>query len=166
MKYLPVLFSTAAVALAAGCTPTIKTQNEVTINPIQITMDVNLRVDRELNQELASTGDVKADPNSDNVRERRRARRERILAWKNAQLIGEANSGLLVARTESGKLSASVQEVIDAENVDRKLVFEKIATRENLPVESIAQRMSGRMNEISPVGTWVQDAAGNWSEKQ
>lgn len=167
MRYLPLFLSAAAVTLFVGCTPTIRTQNEVTINPIQMTLDVNLRVDKELNKELASTpGEIKADPNSDDVRERRRARREKILAWKNAELIGESNTGLLEARTENGKLSDTVQQMVDAENVDRNLVFERVAARENLPVESIARRMAGRMADRTPSGSWVQDSTGNWSIKQ
>lgn len=164
MKNPAMLLSPAVIAaILAGCTPTIKTENEVTVRPIQITLDVNLRVDRELNRELnGSQSEIKPDPASSDVRERRRARRERILAWKSAKLIGENNAGLLDARSE---LSEAVRRVVDEENADRKLVFEKIAASENLPIEAVAQRMSGRMNERTPSGTWVQDAAGNWSIK-
>ena len=53
-----------AAAILAGCTPTIKTENEVTIKPIQVTIDVNLKVDQELNQALSSDAkNIKADPN-------------------------------------------------------------------------------------------------------
>ena len=54
MKYAKTILPAAAVtaAILAGCTPTIKTENEVTIKPIQITLDVNLKVDQELNQAL------------------------------------------------------------------------------------------------------------------
>jgi len=166
MKYLPLIVPAVTAAVLTGCTPTIKTENEVTIKPIQITLDVNLKVDRELNREFNADGSVKADPNSSDVRERRRARRERIQAWKSAKLIGESNAGLLEARTADGKLSDAVQQVVDAENADRKLVFEKIAEKENIPVEAVARRMSGRMNEHTSAGTWVQDTQGNWSVKQ
>lgn len=165
MRSFPLMFPAVAAAILAGCTPTLKTENEVTIKPIQITMDINLKVDRELNREFSAGNDVKADPNSSDVRERRRARRERLLAWKSAQLIGESNAGLLEARTPDGKLGDAVQQVVDAENADRKLVFEKIAKKENIPVEAIARRMAGRMNEHTPAGTWVQGTDGNWSVK-
>ena len=102
MKYAKTILPAAAVtaAILAGCTPTIKTENEVTIKPIQITLDVNLKVDQELNQALSTDKpNVKADPNSSDVRERRRSRRDQIKAWKSAQLIGENNKGLLEART-------------------------------------------------------------------
>lgn len=166
MKYLPLILPAIAAAALTGCTPTLKTENEVTIKPIQITLDVNLKVDRELNRELNADSSVKADPNSSDVRERRRARRESILAWKSAKLIGESNAGLLEVRTEDGKLSDAVRQVVDAENADRKLVFEKVAKKESIPVEAVARRMAGRMSENTPAGTWVQDGQGNWSVKQ
>ena len=46
---LPVI-----LALAAGCTPTIKTQNEVTIKPVQVTLDINLKVDQALTEALSA----------------------------------------------------------------------------------------------------------------
>ena len=160
MKYAKTILPAAAVtaAILAGCTPTIKTENEVTIKPIQITLDVNLKVDQELNQALSTDKpNVKADPNSSDVRERRRSRRDQIKAWKSAQLIGENNKGLLEARTADGSLSDSVKKVVDAENADRRLVFQAIAGKQNIPVESVAQRRGAR--------TWVQDGAGKWTVK-
>ena len=168
MKYAKTILPAAAVtaAILAGCTPTIKTENEVTIKPIQITLDVNLKVDQELNQALSTDKpNVKADPNSSDVRERRRSRRDQIKEWKSAQLIGENNKGLLEARTADGSLSDSVKKVVDAENADRRLVFQAIAGKQNIPVESVAQRMGARMAERSAEGTWVQDGAGKWTVK-
>ena len=168
MKYAKTILPAAAVtaAILAGCTPTIKTENEVTIKPIQITLDVNLKVAQELNQALSTDKpNVKADPNSSDVRERRRSRRDQIKAWKSAQLIGENNKGLLEARTADGSLSDSVKKVVDAENADRRLVFQAIAGKQNIPVESVAQRMGARMAERSAEGTWVQDGAGKWTVK-
>ena len=168
MKYAKTILPAAAVtaAILAGCTPTIKTENEVTIKPIQITLDVNLKVDQELNQALSTDKpNVKADPNSSDVRERRPARRAPNKAGASAPLIGENNNGLLAARTADGSLSDSVKKVVDAENADRRLVFQAIAGKQNIPVESVAQRMGARMAERSAEGTWVQDGAGKWTVK-
>ena len=155
-----------AAAILAGCTPTIKTENEVTIKPIQVTIDVNLKVDQELNQALSSDAkNIKADPNSSDVRERRRSRRDQIKSWKVAQLIGENNRGLLEARTADGVLSTSVQKVVDAENADRQQVFQAIAAKQNITPEAVAQRWASYMAGRAAQGTFVQDAAGNWTEK-
>ena len=168
MKYAKTILPAAAVtaAILAGCTPTIKTENEVTIKPIQITLDVNLKVDQELNQALSTDKpNVKADPNSSDVRARPRSRRAPNKAGKSAPRIGENNKGLLEARTADGSLSDSVKKVVDAENADRRLVFQAIAGKQNIPVESVAQRMGARMAERSAEGTWVQDGAGKWTVK-
>ena len=87
-----------------------------------------------------------------------------IAAMKSKGLAGEDNRGYLAA--VSSQLSAADQAVIDAENADRKLVFEKIAQKESIPVEAVARRMAGRMSEHTPAGTWIQDGQGNWSVKQ
>ncbi len=162
----PILSASAgicALALAAGCTPTIKTQNEITVKPIQMTVDINLKVvDQELNKALVAPDDAKADANSKDVRERRRARRDQIKAWKSALLIGENNAGLLEAR---GTLSDPVKKVVDAENNDRREVFESVAKKENITLEAVAQRWAVRTHDRADEGTLVQDAAGNWSVK-
>jgi len=168
MKYVPLMFPAAAAAatLFSGCTPTIKTENEITIKPIQITLDVNLKVDQELNKAFNADNGVKADPNSTDVRERRRARREQLVAWKDAKIIGENNKGLLEARTADGVLPPAVKPVVDAENADRGTVFGLIAKKENITVEAVAQRMAGRMADRAPVGSWVQNSEGNWLQKK
>ena len=163
---IPAGTAALAAAILAGCTPTIKTENEVTIKPIQVTIDVNLKVDQELNQALSSDAkDIKADPNSNDMRERRRARRDQIKAWKSAQLIGENNRGLLAACTSDGKLSSTVQKVVDAENADRQQVFQAIAAKQNITPEAVAQRWASYMAGRAAQWTFVQDAAGNWTEK-
>lgn len=127
---------------------------------------MNLKVDQELNQALSTDKpNVKADPNSSDVRERRRSRRDQIKAWKSAQLIGENNKGLLEARTADGSLSDSVKKVVDAENADRRLVFQAIAGKQNIPVESVAQRMGARMAERSAEGPGSRTAPENGRSK-
>ena len=135
MRYVPLFLAAAVGAAVCGCTPTIKTESEVTIKPVQIDLNVNLKVDKELTQALSpdSKPDLKADPNSSDVRERRRARRDQIKAFKSAQLLGENNKGLLEVRTENGKVTDQVRKVMEAENSDRRLVFEVVARRNSSP---------------------------------
>ncbi|MDR0931846.1 MAG: YdbL family protein [Victivallales bacterium] len=166
MKKLSMFSAVVIAAILNGCTPTIKTQNEVTIKPIQVTLDVNLKVDQELAQALS--GDVhkiKPDAKSPDVRERRRARHDQINAWKRAQLLGEGNNGLLESRIADDKLSEFVKEVTDAENSDRQIVFKTIAAQQKIPVESVAQRWAKRMADHASKGVFIQDANGKWVEK-
>ena len=52
MRYVPLFLAAAVGAAVCGCTPTIKTESEVTIKPVQIDLNVNLKVDKELTQAL------------------------------------------------------------------------------------------------------------------
>ena len=45
MTTFRLALTASAAALLAGCTPTIKTQNEVTVKPIQITLPRIIRGD-------------------------------------------------------------------------------------------------------------------------
>lgn len=167
MRYVPLFLAAAVGAAICGCTPTIKTESEVTIKPVQIDLNVNLKVDKELTQALSpdSKPDLKADPNSSDVRERRRARRDQIKAFKSAQLLGENNKGLLEVRTENGKVTDQVRKVMEAENSDRRLVFEVVAQKQNSTPEFVAQRWAARMAERAPSGVWIQTAGGDWQVK-
>ncbi len=167
MKKTTLIPAGAAIAgaILAGCTPTIKTQNEVTVKPIQVTIDVNLKVDEELNQSLASDAQNKTDQVSKDMRERRRARRAKIKEWKTEKLIGENNRGLLEARTPDGKLSVPVQEAVAAENAERQQVFQTIATKRSLSADAVGERWAKRMAERAEKGMLYQDAKGNWQEK-
>ncbi len=167
MRYAPLFLAAAAAAVVCGCAPTIKTESEVTIKPVQIDLNVNLKVDKELTQALSSDSkpDLKADPNSSDVRERRRARRGQVKAFKGAQLLGENNKGLLEIRTGNGKVADQVRDVMEAENSDRQLVFETVAKKQNSTPEFVAQRWAARMAERAPSGVWIQAAGGDWLVK-
>lgn len=167
MRFIQYAFAASMATALAGCTPTIKTENEVTIKPVQIDLNVNLKVDNELSQALSSDNkpELKADAKSSDVRERRRARRDQIKTFKLAQLIGENNRGLLEVRSEIGKVADQVQKVIEAENRDRQQVFELIAKKQNSTAEFVGQRWAARMAERAPAGVWIQSASGEWQLK-
>lgn len=162
MKTFRLALTASAAALLAGCTPTIKTQNEVTVKPIQITLDVNLKVDEELNRELADDN-AKAPAGSE--RELRRARRNQITAWKIAGLLGEDNRGLLAAPTSSAELQEAVRNAMEAENADRQAIFRRIAEKQNITPESVGRRMAERMADRAVDGTWIQTRTGEWMRK-
>jgi hypothetical protein len=48
---VPAAMAAALLLLAAGCTPTVKVKHEV--EPIHLTADINIRVDRQLDQFFA-----------------------------------------------------------------------------------------------------------------
>ncbi|MEO6436154.1 MAG: hypothetical protein ABIP55_10385 [Tepidisphaeraceae bacterium] len=47
-RSIPVTATMAAALLLAGCTPTVRVKHEV--EPIHLTADINIRVDRQLDQ--------------------------------------------------------------------------------------------------------------------
>ena len=77
----------------------------------------------------------------------------------------ENNKGLLEVRTENGKVTDQVRKVMEAENSDRRLVFEVVARKQNSTPEFVAPRWAARMAERAPSGVWIQTAGGDWQVK-
>jgi len=97
---------------------------------------------------------------------------QRILA---AGIAGEGNNGQLVARKEAasetieGLTVAQVKKLIEEENVDRRLIIERLAaTTPNLTGDQRAQvgLIFAQLNhEIAPAGTWLQNQDESWRRK-
>ena len=116
------------LAAAAGCTPTIKTQNEITVKPVQVTVDVNLnvKVDQAIAEEIAAPAPAQKSSTDDERRLRRKRFAERRAALNSAlkeQLIGENNRGFLELRADDAKVSAELKKLVEAENADRVIVM-------------------------------------------
>ena len=151
MKTQSVQILCAVLAPAAfGCIQ-VKTESE--IKPIHITMDVNLKVDKELDKAFAEeskpqpTGDFKV------VRD--------LLDRKVAGVDKQAN---LVARdgaTENDRLS------IVEENAKRAKRFEEVAKSAGVSVEAVRARRIQKMRENVPAGSgiWLQEEDGTWKQK-
>lgn len=77
--------------------------------------------------------------------------------------VGEANTGLLAVR---GTLSEEEQKLVNAENQDRKTVYEAIAKQQKTTVAQVGARRAIKIAELAKSGTWLQDADGKWSQKK
>lgn len=77
--------------------------------------------------------------------------------------VGEANTGFLAPR---GALSEAEQKLVDAENQDRKTVYEAIAKQQKVTAAQVGSRRAIKIAELAKSGTWLQDADGNWSRKK
>jgi hypothetical protein len=64
MRTLRFAAATAAVLLLASCKHTIKVE-PVTIEPIHLTVDLNIRVDRKLDEFFAYEGQPSEEPKTD-----------------------------------------------------------------------------------------------------
>jgi uncharacterized protein len=75
-------------------------------------------------------------------------------------VIGETAEGLLAFRGAKEK-----EDVVGAENADRKLVYEAIAKKQGTTAKLVGQRRGTQIAEKAKAGTWLRNAAGKWKQK-
>ena len=144
-----IITAAAAAICAAGCIQ-VKTESE--IKHIHITMDVNLKVDRELDRAFADEDQQKPQGSYRAVKE---------LVDRGA--AGMTNRAMLEARpsaTDADKL------LIADENAKRMKRFSEIAKSNGTSIETVQKRHVLRMREKFPAGVWYQDDAGSWVQKK
>lgn len=147
MKKLAYL---AIVALAAGCLQ-VKTESE--IKPIHITMDVNLKVDRELDKAFADESRPKPSGDFAAVKE-----------MLDRKVAGVTNMGLLEVRegaTDDDKIRVAES------NAKRMKRFEEVARSSGVGLEAVQKRKARKMRENMPAGSgvWYQEDDGAWKQK-
>ena len=84
-----------------------------------------------------------------------------IKTLKDQGIIGENNNGYL----EFVGKKKEKADVIDAENMDRKLVYEAIAKQQGTTVEVVGKHRAVQIAAKAQPGEWLQDAAGKWFKK-
>ncbi len=156
-------FSLFVLAAAAGCTPAIKTQNEITVD-----VNLNVKVDQAIAEEIAAPAPVQKSSASDEHCLRRKRFAERRAALNAAlkeQLIGENNRGFLELRADDSKIGAERKKMVEAENADRTAIFANLARRQNSTPEFVGKRFAARMAERASSGIPIQNAQGEWTVK-
>jgi len=84
---------------------------------------------------------------------------------------GITRDGLLAVRTTEGlslRDRAELQQLVDAENRDRKALYLEIAKANNIAKESVPRIkaiFAKSWIEQARPGWWIQDAQGNWRKK-
>lgn len=139
-----------AALTAAGCIQ-LKTESE--IKPIHITMDVNLKVDKELDKAFKDEDQKK--PNG--------AFRE-IQSILNRKAAGISNLATLVPRdgaTDDDRITLAEN------NALRLKRLESIAKTSGVSLEAVQKRRAKQWVEKIPAGSgvWYQDADGSWRQK-
>jgi len=86
-----------------------------------------------------------------------------IAAMKSKGLAGEDNRGYLAA--VSSQLSAADQAVIDAENADRKVVYEAIAKQTGATADLVGKQRAKQLAAQAAAGEFVMDENGAWTKK-
>ena len=144
------LLVSAALLSAVGCI-SVKTESE--IKPIHITMDINLKVDKELDKAFADENMKKPKGNFTEVK-----------ALLDRKVAGVTNKAMLEARdgaTDDDKITI-------AESNARKLKrFNEIAKSSGVALETVQKRSAKKFAEKIPAGSgvWLQSEDGTWSQK-
>ena len=144
------LLVSATLLSAAGCF-TVKTESE--IKPIHITMDVNLKVDKELDKAFADENMKKPQGDFKEVK-----------ALLDRKAAGITNKAMLEARAGA----TDDDKILIAESNARKLKrFNEIAKSSGVALEAVQKRSAKKLAEKIPAGSgvWLQAEDGSWSQK-
>ena len=144
------LLVSAALLSVAGCF-TVKTESE--IKPIHITMDINLKVDKELDKAFADENMKKPKGNFTEVK-----------ALLDRKVAGVTNKAMLEAREGA----TDDDKILIAESNARKLKrFNEIAKSSGVALEMVQKRSAKKFAEKIPAGSgvWLQAEDGSWNQK-
>ena len=144
------LLVSATLLSATGCF-TVKTESE--IKPIHITMDVNLKVDKELDKVLAEENMKK--PQGDF---------KEIKAMLDRKVAGITSKAMLEARDGA----TDDDRILIAESNARKLKrFNQIAKDSGVALDAVQKRSAKKLAEKIPAGSgvWLQSEPGTWFQK-
>ncbi|HPA14557.1 MAG TPA: YdbL family protein [Desulfobacterales bacterium] len=81
-----------------------------------------------------------------------------IKALKMQGIIGENNRGYLQFPGDKREK----EDVVAAENQDRKTVYSAIAKQQNTTVEVVEKHRAAQIETKAEPGEWLQDANGKW----
>ena len=149
MKVQLALAAAAAACIAGGCIQ-VKTESE--IKPIHITMDVNLKVDKDLDKAFADENNEKPKGNFKAVK-----------AMVDRQAAGITNRAMLEERngaTDDDRL------MIAEENARRMKRFGEVAKSNGTTIEVAQKRYAAKLREKLSAGAWFQDDSSKWSQKK
>jgi uncharacterized protein YdbL (DUF1318 family) len=95
------------------------------------------------------------------IKERMQERLPAVVELKKAGIVGENAQGYLefVGADKKG------EDIVTAENDDRKKVYEAIAKQSETTIELVGQRRAKQIAEKADPGEWLKDEAGKWYQK-
>lgn len=95
------------------------------------------------------------------IKARMKERLPQVLALKAKGLIGENNQGYL----QFVGAAKEQEDLVTAENADRRMVYEAIAKQQGTPVDLVGKRRALQLVEMAGPGEWLQNDAGQWYKK-
>ena len=146
----PALLVSVALLGTVGCL-SVKTENE--IKPIHITMDINLKVDKEIEKAFADENQAKPKGDFKPIKEML----DRKVAGVNNKAMLEARAGA----TDDDKI------LIAESNAHKMKRLNAIAKDSQTSLDAVQKRSAKKFVEKIPVGSgvWYQDESGKWLQK-
>ena len=95
------------------------------------------------------------------IQDRMKTRIPEITKLKSAGIVGENNQGFLAYLGDK----KDNQKLVNAENADRKKVYQAIAKKTKGDAVVVGQRRAAQLASKGVKGHWYQDAGGKWSQK-
>jgi uncharacterized protein YdbL (DUF1318 family) len=96
------------------------------------------------------------------IKARMKARLPIIVELKAKGIVGEDAKGMLQFVGQKKEK----QDVVTAENADRKKVYAAIAKQQGTTAELVGKRRALQIAKKAKAGTWLQDQNGKWSQKK
>ena len=146
----PALLVSVALLGTVGCL-SVKTENE--IKPIHITMDINLKVDKEIEKAFADEDQVKPKGDFKPIKE-----------MLDRKVAGVNNKAMLEARVGA----TDDDKILIAESNARKMKrLNAIAKDSQVSLDAVQKRSAKKFVEKIPDGSgvWYQDDSGKWLQK-
>ena len=108
------------------------------------------------------SGSVAFSQSANEIKENMKTRLATIVELKNAGIIGENNLGYLeyIGTTKKN------EDIVSAENKDRKTVYEAIAKKQNTTTELVGKRRAIQIFEKADPGEWLKEESGKWYQKK
>ena len=95
------------------------------------------------------------------IKARMKARLPIILALKAEGIIGENFAGFLEFRGSNKKN----EDVVMAENSDRRIVYKKIGEQTGATAEVVGKRRAQKIAQLAKPGDWLRNSSGKWYQK-
>jgi uncharacterized protein YdbL (DUF1318 family) len=99
---------------------------------------------------------------ADDIKARMKKRLPTIKELKAQGIVGEDNEGFL--QFVGGKKAK--EDVVAAENKDRKTIYTAIAKQQGTTAELVGSRRALQIAQKASPGEWLQDASGKWYQKK
>jgi uncharacterized protein YdbL (DUF1318 family) len=142
----------------SSCAPTV---NLATPEPIKFNVGVRLDIYQK------SPPKPKDEQSSLQIAYSRRLRSGEIQQLKNDRVIGEDRDGYLGLRrkpTDAAYLKYA-QDVVNAENADRTVLYLTNAQSQHVPLEQVEETYAKLWSDRAFPGEWVQKEDGTWTQK-